>query len=218
MAVGAAIVIVIGAVVFGLKGGGASLKDSTDNLPPAQENVNVKTKEISLDDDPYLGSEDAPITIVEFSDFQCPFCSRFYLDTFSQIKEQYIDTGKVKFVYRDFPLNIHQYAQKSAEASECADEQGKFWEYSDVLLQNQSEWSTIGIDKFKEYAGQLGLNQEEFNSCLDSDAMAQEVQNDFNQGRQYGVNGTPAFFVNGELISGAQPFSVFKQKIDSLLQ
>jgi protein-disulfide isomerase len=168
-------------------------------------------------DDPFLGSADAPITIVEFSDFQCPFCANFYLQTFPKIKQDYIDTGKVKFVYRDFPLNFHQYAQKSAEASECADEQGKFWEYKDILFTRQAEWSTGGIPKLKEYASMLSLDQESFDSCLDSGSMSEEVESDFADGRSLGVTGTPAFFINGELVSGAQPFSVFKQKIDSLL-
>lgn len=171
-----------------------------------------------IDDDPAIGSEDAPVTIVEFSDYQCPFCATFYLETFSRIKSEYVDTGKVKFVYRDFPLNFHQYAQKSAEASECADEQGKFWEYKDILFKRQAEWSSLGVDKLKDYASELKLDRERFDYCLDNNIMASEVQNDFADGKKYGVSGTPAFFIEGELISGAQPFEVFQQKIDSLLK
>jgi protein-disulfide isomerase len=217
--IAAGVLIVLGFVWWSssAKKGTASLKEAANTPPAAEENV--KAAEVSVDDDPSLGSPDAPVTIVEFSDFQCPYCSGFYSDTFGQIKEQYIDTGKVKLVYRDFPLSsIHQYAEKAAEAADCANEQGKFWEYSDILFSDQADWNTVGVAKFKEYAGQLGLNTDKFNSCLDSGSMAQEIQNDFDQGRQYGVSGTPSFFVNGELITGAQPFSVFKQKIDSLLQ
>jgi len=171
--------------------------------------------EISVDDDPSLGQRDAPVTIVEFSDYQCPFCVRAE----STVK-QILDThgSKVRFVYRDYPLSFHQYAQKAAEASECADEQGKFWEYHDLLFEKQNEWSGIGISKFKEYAKQLGLDTQRFNRCLDEDEMAQEVKNDFQEGQSYGVSGTPAFFVNGQLISGAQPLEVFEQKIEELLK
>jgi protein-disulfide isomerase len=219
MAIGGLIVVGIGAVILGFTGlgkGTASVKDTA--TPPSGQDT-VKAKEISVDDDPYIGSADAPVTIVEFSDFQCPFCAGFYSSTFPQLKQDYIDTGKVKLVYRDFPLsNIHQYAEKAAEAANCAQEQGKYWEYSDILFKNQSDWNTVGVSKFKDYAAQLGLNQDQFNSCLDSGSMAQEIQNDFNQGMNYGVSGTPSFFVNGDLVVGAQPFSVFQQKIDSLLK
>jgi len=170
-----------------------------------------------IDDDPVLGFENAPVTIVEFSDYQCPFCARFYLETFPKIKKEYIDTGKVRFIYRDFPLGFHEYAQKSAEASECADEQGKFWEYKGILFEKQAEWSSMGITKFRDYASELGLNREDFDYCLDNNIMAQEVQDDLADGGKSGVSGTPAFFIGGELISGAQPFEVFKQKIESLL-
>lgn len=171
--------------------------------------------EASVDDDPVLGKEDAPVTIVEFSDFQCPFCGRFEKDTFPKLKEEYIDTGKVKLVFRDFPLtNIHPYAQKAAEASECADEQGKFWKYHDKLFENQD---ALTVDDLKKYADDLNLNNNKFEKCLDSDSMKEEVQKDTDDGINYGVAGTPAFFINGILLEGAQPFENFKQIIDDEL-
>lgn len=176
------------------------------------------TTDVSEDNDPVKGRADAPVTIIEFSDFECPYCATFYSQTLSQIEKEYIKTGKVKLVYRDFPLSFHQNAQKAAEAVECADEQDKFWEYHDLLFENQNEWNNIGISKFKEYARELGLNIGEFNQCLDSGEMASEVKKDFQDGQSYGVTGTPAFFVNGELLSGAQPFSAFKEKIDKFLE
>jgi len=171
-------------------------------------------QQVSVDDDPFIGSKDAPVTIIEFSDFQCPFCKRAE-PTIKQILETYGD--KIRFVYRDFPLTFHQNAQKAAEAAECADEQGKFWEYHDLLFEKQTEWSSDGVKKFKEYAVQLNLNTKDFNDCLDSGKMISEVNKDFQDGQSYGVTGTPTFFINNELISGAQPFEVFKQKIEEAL-
>jgi protein-disulfide isomerase len=188
------------------------------NQPTANQQPSQPQRiEVSLDDDPVKGSPDAKVTIVEFSDFQCPFCQRFFLQTLPQIEEKYIKTGKVRFVYRDFPLNFHQYAQKAAEAAECADEQGKFWEYHDILFQKLSEWATVGESKFKEYAQQLGLDMQKFNQCLDSGKYANEVQKDYNDGLKYGVSGTPTFFINGIKIVGAQPYSVFEQIIEQEL-
>jgi protein-disulfide isomerase len=170
---------------------------------------------VSEDDDPSIGPKDAKVVIIEFSDFQCPFCSKAE-STVKQILAEY--EGKVRFVYRDYPLSFHQFAQKAAEAAECADEQGKFWEYHDLLFDKQNEWSSNGVLSFKQYAKDIGLDSQKFDQCLDSGQMASEVKKDFSDGQSYGVNGTPAFFVNGEMISGAQPFSVFKQKIDALLK
>ncbi len=175
------------------------------------------TVDVSEDDDPSKGDDDAPITIIEFSDFQCPFCGRFFTDTLPEIQEQYIDTGKVRLVYRDFPLAFHQYAQKSAEASECADEQGKFWEMHDLLYENQDEWNDVGVDKFKEYASEIGLDTEQFDDCIDSGKYEEEVLADFEDGQSAGVSGTPAFFINGKKISGAQPFSAFQEIIEEEL-
>jgi len=169
--------------------------------------------EVSADDDPSLGSENAPITIVEFSDFQCPYCARFEQDTFPELKSRYIDTGLVKIVFRDFPLtSIHQYAQKAAEASECADEQDKFWEYHDLLFSNQN---ALEVSSLKGYAFSIGLDTQQFDSCLDSGKYKDEVQKDMEDGISYGVTGTPAFFVNGKLLTGAQPFSEFERLINS---
>ncbi|MFZ8829861.1 MAG: DsbA family protein [Candidatus Aenigmatarchaeota archaeon] len=188
------------------------------NQPTANQQPSQPQRiEVSLDDDPVKGSPDAKVTIVVFSDFQCPFCQRFSLQTLPLIEEKYIKTGKVRFVYRDFPLSFHQYAQKAAEAAECANEQGKFWEYHDILFQKLSEWASVGESKFKEYAQQLGLDMQKFNQCLDSGKYANEVQKDYNDGLKYGVSGTPTFFINGIKIVGAQPYSVFEQIIEQEL-
>lgn len=167
-----------------------------------------------IDDDEVKGSADAPVTIVEFSDFECPFCTRFYTQTLPQIEEQYIKTGNVKFVYRDFPLGFHANAQKAAEAAECAAEQGKFWEMHDKLFEEGVEGS---VSSFKRFAADLGLDTTKFNDCLDSGKMESEVKKDMADGSAMGISGTPGFIINGQLVSGAQPFEVFKQIIDGEL-
>ena len=166
------------------------------------------------DDDAFMGEKDAKLTIVEFSDYQCPYCKSFFDDTLPEIKKKYIDTGKVKLVYRDFPLDFHPNAQKAAEAAECAGEQNKYFQMHDKLFENQVALDT---DDLKKYAKDIGLNTAQFNTCLDTGKMASEVESDYQEGVNYGVSGTPAFFINGKLIEGAQPFSVFKQAIDAEL-
>ena len=167
-----------------------------------------------MDDDAVKGEESAPVTIVEFSDFECPYCSRFYSQTLSQIEENYIDTGKVKMVHRDYPLPFHGNAQKAAEATECADDQGKFWEMHDMLYENNT---ALSVDNIKGYAAELGLNTGDFDSCLDSGKYYDEVQKDMADGSAAGVTGTPGFLINGELVVGAQPYAVFEQAIEKAL-
>lgn len=170
--------------------------------------------DVSSDDDAVRGDIDAPIEIIEFSDYECPFCARFYSDTLGQLESEYVDKGLVKIVYRDFPLSFHPQAQKAAEAAECAGEQGKYYEMHDLLF---GSGVTGGVATFKGYAGQLGLNQAEFDSCLDSGEMAAEVAADSKAGAAAGVSGTPSFFVNGVKLVGAQPFAAFKSVIDQQL-
>lgn len=169
----------------------------------------------SPENDAIMGNPDARVTIVEFSDYECPYCGKFYRETFPEIKKEYIDTGKVNFAYRDFPLtNIHPFAEKAAEASECAHDQGKFWEYADVLFSHQD---ALTVENLASYARGLDLNMTTFITCLDSGAKAGEVQKDLNEGISYGVKGTPAFFINGQFISGARPYSVFSDAIEKAL-
>lgn len=175
------------------------------------------------DDDPFLGNPDAPITIVEFSDFQCPFCRRLFSQTLPQLEEKYIKSGTVKFVYRDFPLtSIHGLAQTYAEAGECADEQGKFWQMHDKIFEEQDKRGGGTITDFtvgdiKNWAREIGLDGATFDQCLDSGKHADEVAKDFSDGERAGVTGTPATFVNGRLIPGAVPFSEFQKVIEEEL-
>jgi len=166
---------------------------------------------VSIDDDSVKGSDDAPITMIEFSDYECPFCERFYLQTLPNIQKDYIDTGKVKYVFRDYPLSFHLNATKAAEAAECAGEQKKYWEYHDTLFQHQNALDTKNL---KQYASDLGLDTAVFNQCLDSGAMAGEVQKDFQEGSRLGIRGTPSFFINGTRVVGAQPYDAIKQIIE----
>jgi protein-disulfide isomerase len=188
---------------------------------------NIKPVNVSIDDDPVRGDPDAPITIIEFSDFQCPFCSRFQTQTLPTILEEYVDTGKVKFVYRDFPIQTsHPNAMPAAVASECAHEQNKYWEYHDALFERQQTWNNLklsdSIDTFKKMAKELGMNEDQFNSCLDSGKYIDEINNDLKDGTNYGITGTPGFFVGNEKngfvkLIGAQPIEAFKKIIDSQL-
>ncbi|TSC69000.1 MAG: DSBA oxidoreductase [Parcubacteria group bacterium Gr01-1014_66] len=168
------------------------------------------------DDDPSLGSPDAPVTIVEFGDFQCPFCADFLIKTEGKLRDSYIKNGKVRLIYRDFPITeIHAVAQKAAEASECADDQGKFWEYHDFLYAHQKELSPANL---KVWAGDLNLNMTQFSSCLDSGKYTDEVTADRASGIKFGVKGTPSFFVNGTNIPGFVEFPDLEQVIQSALQ
>jgi len=191
------------------------------------EQLNVQPTNISIDDDPVIGDQNAPITIIEFSDFQCPFCARFQTQTLPLILEQYVNTGKVKFVFRDFPIqSSHPNAMPAAVAAECANEQDRYWQFHDELFENQGVWNKMSIvdatDVFKGYAAKLELNKEQFNSCLDSGKYIGEINSDLNDGRKYGITGTPGFFIGNEKtgfvkVNGAQPFEVFKSVIDSQL-
>lgn len=178
-------------------------------------------------DQPTLGNKNAKVTIVEFADFQCPFCKQYFENTFAKIKKDYIDTGKVKYVYRHYPLTqIHKNAEISGVASECANDQGKFWEYHDILYKNsQSDGSGLDKDSLIKYANDLGLNKgtlgfgkNKFSQCLQGTDKLKIVQADQAEGVKAGVNGTPSFYINGVQLVGAQPYTAFKTVIDNALK
>ena len=162
---------------------------------------------------PSRGPADAKVTIVEFSDFECPYCGGLF-PTLKQVEKNYAQ--QVRIVYRQFPLaNIHPHAQKAAEASLCANEQQKFWEFHDSMFSNQSELSVADL---KQRAVDLKLEAQAFNQCLDSGRQAASIQADIQEGARNGVTGTPAIFINGRLLSGNQPYSEIKEIIDDELQ
>ena len=182
---------------------------------------------VSLDDDPVKGNPDAPVTIVEFSDFQCPFCLRFFQQTLPLIEQNYIDTGKIKFVYKDLPLDsLHPNARAAHIAAECADEQEKFWEYHDVLFEKQPQWSSLASSElentFTEFATDMGLQAASFESCMQSPNIADEVNKDTLEAASFGATGTPTFFIGNEKdgfikLVGAQPYAAFQRAIDNQL-
>ena len=157
---------------------------------------------------PARGPDKAPVTIVEFSDFQCPFCGREF-QVVEKVMKDY--DGKVRLVFRNFPLEFHPFAAKAAEAGACAADQGKFWQLHDKMFTNQEK---LGVDDLKGYAKAIGLDTAKFDKCLDSGEKKEQVAEDQKAGAAAGVNGTPAFFVNGIFINGAQPYDQFKQAID----
>ncbi|HXW84330.1 MAG TPA: thioredoxin domain-containing protein [Candidatus Binataceae bacterium] len=160
---------------------------------------------------PELGPADAPVTIVEFADFQCPFCGRSE-PTIKALRSKYGD--KIKLIYMDFPLPMHSNALDAAKAARCANEQGKFWPYHDELFANQTKLTPADL---KSYAKQTGLDTAKFDDCFDKSKYESEVEKDMAEGRKLGVDGTPAFFIDGRLVSGAQPPEQFETVIDDEL-
>jgi len=190
----------------------AYVAEKSGQTPPSNNPVDV-----SMDNDAVKGDINAPVTIIEFSDYECPYCGRFFRDTLPQITEKYINTGKVKYVFRDFTLPFHQSAIPASNAAECLREQGgdaMYYEYHDVLFNNQTE---LSVEKLKGYAADFSINQEEFASCLDSGKYNDEIQADYADGQKAGVQGTPGFFINGYPIKGAQPYSIFEAAIEDAL-
>lgn len=174
--------------------------------------------DVKIGSAPVEGSANAPVTIIEYSDFQCPFCGRYASQTYPQIKKDYIDTGKVRYAFKYFPLPFHSQAAGAANAAACIREQGgdqMFFEYHDVLFANQTD---LSVPKLKEYAAKFNIDKTKFNQCVDSNKYADAVQKDFTEGGQYGVRGTPAFFINGTPLAGAQPYEAFKSAIEDALK
>lgn len=170
-----------------------------------------------------LGREDAPVTIVEFTDLQCPFCQRFATETFDRLREEYIDTGRVRFITRDLPIaQLHPHAERAARAARCAGEQGKFWELHFALVKNADRMTPAFIS---EQAQDVGLDMLSFIDCAESDRFQAEIEADIAEAGSLGINGTPSFVIGrtipegleGVRIVGAQPYAVFDARIKALL-
>ncbi len=166
-----------------------------------------------------LGDQNALVTIVEYSDFQCPFCAKFFKETESALREKYIKTGKVKFIYRNFAF-LGEESLWAANAARCAGEQDKFWQYHDYLYNNQQgeNLGAFSKDNLKSFAAAIGLDKEKFNACLESEKYTDLIQKETQAGGEAGVQGTPANFINGTLYPGALPTATFLQIIDSELE
>jgi protein-disulfide isomerase len=197
------------------------VKDILMGKPAPLENVFITT-----DGEPAVGEKTAKVTMVEFSDYQCPFCGRYFSQTLPQVMDEYVKTGKIRYVFRDFPLeSIHPFAEKAGEAAHCAGEQGKYWEMHDRLYKNQQQ-----LDP-KELAGHatvLDLDVAKFQKCLDSGEFTKVVKKNEEDGQKLGLKGTPGFYVgisdakDGQMhavkfLNGALPFSAFKEALDNLL-
>lgn len=224
MVSGIALVMVLNSF-FGVLGSsavasGGNDDDGTDPTPVPTAATGGKLAVAVSDDDHVRGDLDkAKVVMVEYSDFECPFCSRHH-PTMQQIFDKYGDD--VAWVYRHFPLSFHPQAEPAANASECAADQGKFWEYADALFENQD---SLGEDTYKEIASELGLNTSKFNDCLENSTFQDEVDEDMASGRSSGVSGTPATFINGTMVvgssgssAGAAPLSTFTALIDKELE
>ncbi|OGN09451.1 MAG: hypothetical protein A3C61_01250 [Candidatus Yanofskybacteria bacterium RIFCSPHIGHO2_02_FULL_39_10] len=213
----ASALLISGSLVY-TNGGGLNVKGTAQIQQDLQGDIKA---DVSIDDDPSLGNKNAKVTIIEFSDYQCPFCRTFWKESFGQLKKEYIDTGKVRLIYRDYPLSFHPMAMPTAQATECADEQGKYWEMHDKVFAEQEKLGQgtvqFTVQNLKQWASEIGLNAANFNQCLDSGKYKTEVDKDFNDGSAAGVTGTPSFFINGRLTVGAQPYSVFKSIIEEEL-
>jgi len=180
---------------------------------------------VGIADEPFRGSGQARVALIEFSDYQCPFCGRYSKDTFAQIQDDYVDTGKVKYVFRDLPLPFHKQAFKAAEAAHCAGEQGKFWEMHDLLFQNQS---SLDAEQLAGYAKTLGLSDTGFEQCLQGGRFAEAIKKDIADAGTAGISGTPTFLIgvvqpgDGRVkvvkkLVGAKPYAEFKAAIDGML-
>lgn len=202
------------------------LQDIKDPLRGRQTLPQPEGPVLSVGDDPFKGDKRARVTLIEFSDYQCPFCAVYARETLPRIEREYIATGKVKYVFRNFPIeSIHKQAFKAHEAANCAGEQGKYWEMHDRLFANQK---TLGPGDLPQHARALGIDLPTFQQCLDSGKYAGKIRKDLADAQAAGVRGTPTFFLGLTepnepkvkilgVIVGAQPYATFKEAIDSLL-
>ncbi len=223
-----------------------SLEDEIETLKKGQQEIRRDLQEIkallqraragsqgipkdlvlSIEADPFKGSPTAPVTLIEFSDYQCPYCARHVRQTLPQIERDYITTGKVKYVFRDLPLtSIHKEAFKAAEAANCAGKQGKYWEMHDQLFANRKALRVMSLEA---HALGIGLDLAAFKHCLHSGATAQEIRDDIAEGQKAGVRGTPTFFLGRTdpntpyvkpllMLRGAVAYPKFQKAIDRLL-
>lgn len=221
---GIAVMVVLGGVFmlgsqFGKGSESNTLADANQPAPtaptaPSQPEADPSKVPSVTKDDHIRGDANAKVTMIEYSDFQCPFCLQFHT-TMQQVLADY--KGKVRLVYRQFPLqSIHPQAQKAAEASECASEQGKFWEMHDKLFELNGA-GTLTLDNMKKAATEIKLSTSQFNSCLDTGKYANAVNEDYQGGLSAGVNGTPGTFINTQFVAGALPYAQIKTVIDQML-
>ncbi len=204
------------------KGESLGQVDGVDNALAPEKVIELDAdsqNELLVDSVYAYGDENAPVTIVEFTDYECPFCKSYVDETMGSIISDYVDTGKVKYVVRDLPLGFHASAVSAAMSARCANDQGQFTGMHGLIFEGQEEWSLGEADKiFKGYASELGLDGGVFNECLDSEKYADAVEADSQLAAKYGANGTPSFFINGKMLVGAQPYEAFVEAIEEALE
>lgn len=199
-------------VAFVLGLGSGYLLWSPKAAPVAAGTTGTQRVTVSTDGDPSIGPVDAPVTVVEFSDYQCPYCQAWYQQTFDQLMANYPD--KIRFVYRDLPLPGHPESLPAAEAANCAGEQGAYWKFHNALFSGQYQ---LGRAAYEQYAVDLGLDTAAFTACLDDHHTQAEVKADAADATRLGLTGTPSFVINGRILIGAVPFDQFKAIIDEEL-
>ncbi len=200
---------------------GQAVPTETGDLPEeATEVTDDLWNELLADPAAVQGNADALVTLVEFTDYQCPFCKRHFDETASQLMSEYVDSNKVFYIVRDLPLSFHENAHGAAQAARCAGDQNAYMKYHDKLFEEQAVWSSASdtTESFTGYAGDLGLNTSEFSSCLTEGKYKAQVDADLALAQKVGANGTPSFFINGKKLVGAQPFSSFKTMIEAALE
>jgi protein-disulfide isomerase len=192
--------LAVGYLIWGENGGAVAGTDQ------------IRRVTVSTDGDPSIGPEDAPVTIIEFSDYQCPYCAQWYQQVYQELMDSY--PGQIKFVYRDNPIPSHPEAEPAAEAANCAGEQSAYWKFHDALFNGQYG---LGRAAYEKYAADLRLNKTAFTECLDSHRFQDEVKADASDAAKAGINSTPSFVINGRLLIGALPIADFKTVIDEEL-
>jgi protein-disulfide isomerase len=194
-------------------------QQNTRNAPPAPQEPPPPTKaKVDLTGFQMLGSKNAPMTMVEFTDYQCPFCQRFHVTTFAELKKNYIDTGKVRFYSRDLPLDFHPNAMRAATAARCAIDQGKYWQLRDVMGANPDK---LDLEHLVGFAADLKMDTTAFRACVTSDKFKNAIQSDVMEAMKIGATGTPTFVigkstadgVDGEVVMGALPYQFFDEKL-----
>jgi len=203
-----------------------AIRQAVEKMQPPQQQAAAPDDKVSYKLAPggfSMGDAKAPLVMVEYTDFQCPFCQQFHNTAFAQIKANYIDTGKIRFVSRDFPLDFHDNARRAATAGRCAAEQGKFWEMRHVMIINAS---ALKEDNLTTYAGNIKIDVPKFKSCLDSDKYKAQIDKDIAEGGVAGIQGTPSFVIGrldndkleGVRLVGAMPYDQFDAKIQQMLE
>lgn len=203
--------LAVGYLLWG-RGNSASAPRQTGQSQPAAQQQTVKRYDVPEDEDPSIGPANAAITIIEFSDYECPFCRKWFSEVYVRLLRDY--PTQVRLVFRDFPLaSIHPNATPAAEAANCAGDQGAYWEFHDMLFTGLE----FGLDVYLQYASSLNLNVDEFKACVESRRHNYEVMGDYQFAAALGVRSTPTFFINGIPVVGAQPYEVFKELIEKEL-